>query len=106
MQPAGVSAPLILEDPECQGSSGTDLACALEPDEIAVVHDEHERIVLALQTLSIRDRELVWLREVLELDYRSIARRIESNTGSVRVACHRARQRLESAYRSLESDQT
>jgi RNA polymerase sigma-70 factor (ECF subfamily) len=78
----------------------------IPPDEIAETHEEHEQIVFALQTLSTKDRELLWLREVLELDYRSIAQRVESNAGSVRVACHRARQRLESAYRSLESDQT
>jgi RNA polymerase sigma-70 factor (ECF subfamily) len=77
-----------------------------EPDEIAVIHEEHEQIVRALQTLSIKDRELLWLREVLELDYRSIGQRVESNTGSVRVACHRARKRLEDAYTSLEGDST
>lgn len=78
----------------------------LEPEEIAIIHEEHEQIVRALQTLSIKDRELLWLREVLDLNYRSIAQRVESNTGSVRVACHRARRRLESAYTSLEGDST
>jgi RNA polymerase sigma factor (sigma-70 family) len=77
-----------------------------QPDELAVIHEEHERIVVALKTLTIRDRELLWLREVLELDYRTIAQRVDSNAGSVRVACHRARQRLEDAYTSLEGDIT
>jgi RNA polymerase sigma factor (sigma-70 family) len=77
-----------------------------QPDEIAVIHEEHEQIVIALRTLTIRDRELLWLREVLELDYRTIAQRIDSNAGSVRVACHRARQRLEDAYITLEGDLT
>ena len=76
----------------------------MQPDEIVEIHQEHEQIVRALQTLSIKDRELLWLREVLDLDYQSIAQRVESNAGSVRVACFRARQRLESAYTSLEGD--
>jgi RNA polymerase sigma factor (sigma-70 family) len=78
----------------------------IQPDEIAVIHEEHERIVVALRTLTIKDRELLWLREVLELDYRTIGQRVDSNAGSVRVACHRARQRLESAYTSLEGNIT
>jgi RNA polymerase sigma-70 factor (ECF subfamily) len=78
----------------------------MEPQEIAIIHEEHDQIVRALQTLSINDRELLWLREVLEIDYRSISHRTGSNVGSVRVACHRARQRLESAYTFLEGDST
>lgn len=73
------------------------------PEELIVIHEEHEQIVLALEGLSFKDRELLWLREVLELDYRSIAGRIESNPGAVRVACHRARQRLEAAYLEMEA---
>jgi RNA polymerase sigma factor (sigma-70 family) len=72
------------------------------PEELAVIHEEHEQVVLALEHLSLRDRELLWLREVLELDYRSIAHRVGSTSGAVRVACHRARQRLETAYVEIE----
>ena len=72
------------------------------PEELAVISEEHGRIVLALGHLSLKDRELLWLREVLELDYRSIAGRIGSNAGAVRVACHRARRRLEAAYTEIE----
>lgn len=68
------------------------------PDELVVIHEEHSQIVRALQTLSLRDRELLWLREVLGLDYRSIAARVEANPATVRVACHRARQRLHAAF--------
>jgi hypothetical protein len=46
------------------------------------------------------------LRELLEIDCRAIAQRVESNSGSVGVACHRARQRLEDAYTSLGGDIT
>jgi len=76
------------------------------PDEVAVLREEHEQIVQAIKTLSLKDRELLWLREVLDLDYRSIAQRVESNAGTVRVACYRARQRLEAAYRAAEGEES
>ncbi len=75
------------------------------PDEIVVLHEEHEQIVQALKMLSLKDRELLWLREVLELDHHTIAQRVESNAASVRVACHRARHRLEAAYRTVEGEE-
>ncbi|NHZ71406.1 MAG: sigma-70 family RNA polymerase sigma factor [Proteobacteria bacterium] len=68
------------------------------PDEQAVISEEHELIIVAIRTLSLKDRELLWLREVLDLDYRSIADRTESNPAAVRVSCHRARQRLQKAF--------
>jgi RNA polymerase sigma factor (sigma-70 family) len=74
------------------------------PHEIVVLHEEHKQIVRALKMLSLKDRELLWLREVLELDHRTIAQRVESNAASVRVACHRARQRLEAAYKTVEGE--
>jgi RNA polymerase sigma-70 factor (ECF subfamily) len=70
------------------------------PDELAVIKEEHAEIMNALKTLSLRDRELLWLRAVLGLDYRTIATRVESNPASVRVACHRAKARLQNAYQS------
>ena len=45
----------------------------MQPDEAAILQEEHEQIVRALRTLSVKDRELLWLREVLGLDYRTIA---------------------------------
>ena len=70
------------------------------PEEQAVIHEEHEQVVRALGTLTLKDRELLWLREVLGLEYGSIAQRVESNAAAVRVSCHRARQRLHAAYES------
>ncbi len=72
------------------------------PEEQAIIHEDHAQIVRALGSLTLKDRELLWLREILELDYGSIAQRIESNTGAVRVACHRARKRLQAAYESAD----
>ncbi|MCL1593848.1 MAG: sigma-70 family RNA polymerase sigma factor, partial [Actinomycetia bacterium] len=76
------------------------------PDEQAVINEEHELIVVAIRTLSLKDRELLWLREVLGLDYRSIADRTESNPPAVRVSCHRARQRLQKAFEIADAGKT
>ena len=72
------------------------------PEEISVEGDEHRRIRIALATLSPKDRELLWLREVEGLGYDAIAYRLGVTAGSARVACHRARRRLEAIYLSDE----
>ena len=68
------------------------------PEEISMEGEEHRRIRLALVSLSPKDRELLWLREVEGLGYEDIARRLGVAAGTVRVACHRARRRLEAIY--------
>jgi RNA polymerase sigma factor (sigma-70 family) len=73
------------------------------PGELVEMADEHAQIRGALRVLSARDRELLWLREVEGLSYEEIATRFQLAAGTVRVACHRARQRLEDAYRGLEN---
>lgn len=75
----------------------------MSPDEIAVLSEEHATIRVALTTLSLRDRELLWLREVIGLDHRVIADRIGSTTVATRVACHRARRRLQIAYENADT---
>ena len=73
------------------------------PDELVEIGEEHSTVIEALKTLSTRDRELLWLREVEELSYEEIGSRLGAAVGTVRVACHRARRRLEAAYERLES---
>jgi RNA polymerase sigma factor (sigma-70 family) len=51
-----------------------------------------------MSQLSTRDRQLLWLREVEGLSYDDIGSRLGATVGTVRVACHRARQRLEEVY--------
>ena len=68
------------------------------PDELAVIGEEHRLVREALMTLSDRDRTVLWLREVEGLSYGEIGGRIGAATGATRVACHRARRRLEQAY--------
>jgi RNA polymerase sigma-70 factor (ECF subfamily) len=68
------------------------------PEDISMQGDEHRRVRIALATLSPKDRELLWLREVEGLEYDEIAHRLGATAGAVRVACHRARRRLEAIY--------
>ncbi len=72
------------------------------PEDISMQGDEHRRVRIALDSLSPKDRELLWLREVEGLEYDEIARRLGVTAGTVRVACHRARRRLEAFYLSDE----
>jgi RNA polymerase sigma-70 factor (ECF subfamily) len=72
------------------------------PEDISMLGDEHRRVRIALDSLSPKDRELLWLREVEGLEYDEIARRLGLVAGTVRVACHRARRRLEAFYLSDE----
>lgn len=72
------------------------------PEELWVVRDEHLRILAALHQLSPRDRELIWLRVVEGLEYEEISGRFGSSEGTVRVAIHRAKKRLEEIYRQDE----
>lgn len=72
------------------------------PEEIVMISSEHSLIRSALDSLTARDRELLWLREVEDLEYHEIGTRIGASVGTVRVACHRARKRLEQAYAELE----
>lgn len=69
------------------------------PEELAVLEEEHAALRRALRRLAPRDRELLWLREVEELSYAEIGGRLGASSGAVRVACMRARRRLERTYR-------
>ncbi len=71
------------------------------PDELVGLADEHRLVRAALEALTTRDRQLLWLREVEGLSYEEIGGRLRAATGTVRVACHRARQRLDEAYQRL-----
>jgi RNA polymerase sigma-70 factor (ECF subfamily) len=73
------------------------------PEEKAMVSHEHDVIRTAMTMLPARDRELLWLREVEGLEYDEIGTRIGATVGTVRVACHRARKRLEDAFLRLEN---
>ena len=71
-----------------------------QPQETVLLNEEYQAIRAALATLSPSDRELLWLREVEGLSYQALGGRFGAATGAIRVRCHRARQRLEDAYRA------
>ena len=73
------------------------------PDDPVVIEAEHLLVREAFALLSVRDRELLWMRDVLELPYGDIGRRLLSTEGSIRVAVMRARQRLEQAFKELDA---
>jgi RNA polymerase sigma-70 factor (ECF subfamily) len=68
-----------------------------DPSDLAVIADDHEQVRRAFATLSARDRELLWMRDVVGLSYREISGRFRLTQGAVRIAVMRARQRLERA---------
>lgn len=72
------------------------------PEEKVITSQEHALIRTALAQLPERDRELLWLREVEGLDYEQIGGQLGATVGTVRVACHRARKRLEEAFTKLD----
>lgn len=72
------------------------------PEEVSIEREEHGRIRAAMSQLPPKDRQLLWLREVEGLDYDDLATRLGSSPGAVRVACHRARRRLEEVYLAAE----
>ncbi len=74
------------------------------PEDGVELSEEHTQIRRALAALTPKDRSLLWLRDVEVLSYEEIGGRLGSAVGTVRVACHRARKRLEDAYATLEQD--
>jgi RNA polymerase sigma factor (sigma-70 family) len=73
-----------------------------DPSDMAVLSVEHEEVRLAFARLSPRDRELLWMREVVGLDYSEIAGRIRLKEGAIRIAVMRARRRLEEHLAALQ----
>lgn len=87
-----------------RGRRATELAhgAGSGPEHAAVDSEDHAHIRAAFALLSTKDRQLLWLREVEGLSYEDIGRRFGSRPGAVRVAAHRARQRLEEAYKKID----
>ncbi|HSJ27077.1 MAG TPA: sigma-70 family RNA polymerase sigma factor [Acidimicrobiia bacterium] len=73
-----------------------------DPASIVVAREEHLAIRAALARLPVRDREILWLREVEQLSHDEIAGRMAMRPGAVRVAVLRARRRLVELYTEVE----
>lgn len=67
------------------------------PDDGLLLAADHHAVREAFLQLRPRDREVLWMRDVVGLDYQEIAGRLRLREGAVRVAVMRARQRLEQA---------
>lgn len=74
-----------------------------DPSDAVVMADEHAAIRLAFDRLRVRDRELLWLRDVLDLAYADIAGRLRMKEGAIRIAVMRARQRLHQALDEVDA---
>ena len=72
---------------------------------VGVLESEHEAIRRAFLTLPVRDRELLWMREVVGMEYQDIAGRMSATSGATRVAVMRARRRLEDALGKIEGEE-
>ncbi len=70
-----------------------------DPSDLAVLADEHAAVRRAFSRLRVRDRELLWMRDVAGLEYGDIAGRFSLTEGAVRIAVMRARRRLEESLR-------
>ena len=75
-----------------------------DPADLAVTIDEYSAIRRALVQLPLRDRQILWLREVEGLSHEEIGGRLSMATGATRVAALRARRRLEEAYARLHPE--
>lgn len=68
-----------------------------DPTEAVIIADDHTEIREAYALLKDRDRELLWMRDVIGLSYGEIAGRFSVKEGAIRIGVMRARQRLEAA---------
>lgn len=73
-----------------------------DPSDFLVRSAEHDSIREAFLSLKTRDRELLWMRDVVGLAYEDISGRLFMREGAIRIAVMRARQRLEQALGEVE----
>ncbi|MEM9209156.1 MAG: sigma-70 family RNA polymerase sigma factor [Pseudomonadota bacterium] len=74
------------------------------PEQIVADEQRDRMLKQALTSLSSDQRQIVILRDYMDLSYAEIAGVLEIATGTVMSRLHRARLALASAYRSLEGD--
>lgn len=66
-----------------------------DPSDHLMIADEHSDVRDAFGRLKTRDRELLWMRDVVGLPYSDMAIRLGMTEGALRIGVMRARQRLE-----------
>jgi len=75
------------------------------PEDGPLLESEHEAVRRAFLTLPSKDREVLWLRDVVGMEYSDIAGRMSATSGATRVAVMRARRRLEEALAQVEGEE-
>ena len=73
-----------------------------DPSDQLLIADEHADVRVAFAVLRERDRELLWMRDVVGLPYADMAGRLKLSEGALRIGVMRARQRLEEALGPTE----
>ena len=73
-----------------------------DPSDVMVRADEHVSVRAAFLMLKVKDRELLWMRDVIGLAYTDMSGRLFMREGAIRIAVMRARQRLEQALAEVE----
>lgn len=73
-----------------------------DPEDRVIIADEHAAVRRAFGMLKPRDRDLLWMRDVVGLAYDDMAGRLQLREGAIRIAVMRARQRLEEALEQEE----
>jgi RNA polymerase sigma-70 factor (ECF subfamily) len=73
-----------------------------DPSDVMVRADEHDSVREAFLMLKVKDRELLWMRDVIGLAYTDMSGRLFMREGAIRIAVMRARQRLEQTLAEVE----
>jgi len=73
-----------------------------DPSDHLLIADEHADVRVAFAVLRQRDRELLWMRDVVGLPYSDMSGRLKLSEGALRIGVMRARQRLEEALGNEE----
>lgn len=68
-----------------------------DPADHLLIADEHADVRAAFAALKQRDRDLLWMRDVVGLPYSDMSGRLSLSEGALRIGVMRARQRLEAA---------
>lgn len=70
------------------------LGTVLTPEDLVLQEEERQRLLTALNSLSVQDRELIIMTDYLSLKYREVGEIMGIPTGTVKSRLHGIRQKL------------
>lgn len=70
------------------------LGTVLTPEDLILQEEERQRLLTALNSLSVQDRELIIMTDYLRLKYREVGEIMGIPTGTVKSRLHGIRQKL------------